>query len=141
MSLTDPTIIDRLKAWPYWKVTAVGVGLLILIGFVAFTVDRCGKSRDQKDTDEKKAAINANVAEIGNITNQITNLEVRREGLKEGVNRDMQDLQKDIYGREEAKREANQALANFQRAIDSNSNVNRSAEDLERVLRNLDGDR
>lgn len=85
-----------------------------------------------------KEAINANVAEIGNITNQIANLELKREGLKEGVNRDMQDLQKEIFGREEIKTEANQALANYHKAVNANSNVDRTAEDLEDVLRRLD---
>ena len=138
MSLENPNLLERIQSWPYLKVTAVGVALIVLIGLVAFTVDRCGTWREQRDTDKRKAAINANVAEIGNLTNQIANLELKKEGLREGVNRDMQDLQKEIFGREEAKAEANKALANYQRALNTNSNVNRTAEDLEEVLRRLD---
>lgn len=138
MSLTDPTLFDRIKAWPYYRIALPIAGLVVLLLAVLFLFDRCGTWGEQKDTDKRKQAINANVQEIGNLSNQIANLEIEREGLRVGVNRDMEQLQRDLFGHEEAKREANQALANYQKALNTNSNVNRTAQDLEEVLRRLD---
>lgn len=136
MTLENPNILERLR--PHWKIIATIVGLIVVLGVVLFTIDRCSTNRDIKRTEEKKEAIKDATNQIANVSNQITQLEIEREGLRANVNRDMQQLQKDVFGREEAKREANQALANFMNAVNANTNVDRTAEDLERILRELD---
>jgi hypothetical protein len=137
MSLESPNFIERLGDWPYWKITAIGVGLLVLIGFVAFAVDRCGTWSDNRSDRKTKEQIANTAKEIANISNTISNLELQKAEKQGELRRDMEQLQTDLKDREDAKAETNAALANFQKAVSSNSNVNRTAEDLEEVLRRL----
>ena len=138
MSLENPTILERISAWPYAKVTAAGVGLLILIGLVAFGIDRCGKWNESRADRKTKEQIANTAKEIANISNTISNLELQKAEKQGELNRDMEQLHSDLADREDAKAETNAALANFQKAVNSNSNVNRTAEDLEEILRRLD---
>lgn len=138
MSLLEPNWYDKLKAWPYFKLAALVAGLIAVIGFGLFVVDRCDSySANRKDKAAKDKIANT-AKEIANISNVISNLEVQKAEKAGELNRDMEQLQKDIFGRDEAKAETNAALANFQKAVNANSNVNRSAEDLERILRELE---
>lgn len=132
MSLIEPNFFLRYKTWLIYG----GLGIL-LIGVALFLYD-CGenawfKSKVQKQKDEIKAETN----KIANISSQIIELEKEKAAATANVNAAAEQLQKDIFGREELKTEANQALANFQRAANSNLNVNRSAEDLEKILERL----
>lgn len=136
MSLTEPTLLDRVR--PHWKLIAVIAGLLVVLGLVLWlfaSVDNWSFNRGQRKTKEQIA----NTAkEIANIQTQITDLEKQKAEKQGELHRDMEQLQKEIYGREEAKQATNAALANFQNAVNSNSNVDRTAEDLERILREVE---
>lgn len=136
MSLESPTFFE--KAWQQKRLIGIVLACMAGLGLFLWIIAYQGSCSFRRGQNKTKEAINANIAEIGNLTNQITNLEIKREGVREGVKGDMQDLQRDIYGREEAKREANQALANYQRAVNANSNIDRTAEDLNRILRELE---
>ncbi len=136
MSLTEPNIIDKIR--PHWKLIGIALGLLFVLGLVLWlfaTYDSWSFNRGQRKTKDK---IVNTAQEIANIQTQIGELEKAKAEKHGELQRDMEQLQRDIYGREEAKQTTNAALANFNRAVASNSNVNRTAEDLERILRELD---
>jgi biopolymer transport protein ExbB/TolQ len=136
MSLENPTWIERAIQHKRWLIYG-GLGLLLVL--VALFLYQCGddylfKSKVQKQKDE----IANSVDEIRDISNQIANLQEQKAGKVAEINAATEQLEKDIFGREEVKAEVNQALANFQRAINSNSNVNRTAEDIEKILEKLE---
>lgn len=135
MSLENPTIFE--KAMQHKKLLIYGALAILLIG-LATGLYSCGsdyffKSKVQKQKDEI-----ANTAkEIGNISNQIANLEHKKIEATANINALAANLDRDLFGREEAKTEANEALANFHKSVNANLDVNRSAEDLERILEKL----
>lgn len=138
MSLESPTLFERVTAWPHFKLVVLIAGLIAVIGFGLFVVDRCDSYSAKRKDQAAKDKIANTAKEIANISNVISNLEVQKAEKRGELNRDMEQLQDNLFGLEEKKAETNAALANFQRAVNSNSNVNRSAEDLEEVLRRLD---
>lgn len=137
MTLEQPNLIERVLKWPYLKLTLTGVGLLAVIGGTLFVIDRCGSYRDRRDIDIKKEAIVNKAQEIANIQTTIANLSEQKAEKQGELKRDVEQLQKDVYGREDTKAETNAALANFNRAVNSNSNANVTAEDLKRILERL----
>lgn len=116
-----------------WVIVAAVVGLGLL-AYLLTSVDSC---RFQSKQDKLKANVNTAIKEIGNINSQIANLNEKKAEVKEGIKRDTEDLVNSIEGHEAAKKEANQALANYQAAVNSNSNVDRSAEDILKKLEEL----
>jgi chromosome segregation ATPase len=136
VSLIEPNIIDTLKR--YKTVLVVGGLGLLLVGVALFLYD-CGEGAWFRSKVEKQKEEIANTAkEIANVSNQITELERKKEGLRVNVNTATEELQRDIFGREEAKEEANKAIANFERSVNANANIDRSIEDMERVLEKLE---
>jgi hypothetical protein len=136
MSLENPTILERAIQHKKFLVFG-GLGLL-LVGTALFLY-QCGgdyafKSKVQKDKD----AIANTAKEIANISNTIVNLELQKESLKTNVNAATEQLQKDLFGHEDAKKETNQALGNFQKAVNANANIDRTLEDLNKALERLD---
>ena len=135
MSLESPTLFEKALQHKRWII--YGVLGLVLLGLVLFLY-QCGsdyvfKSKVQKQKDE----IVDQTKEIANISNQIVELEKTKAGKLAEVNAATEQLNKDLFGREEVKAEANQALANFHKSVNANLDVNRSAEDLERILEKL----
>lgn len=116
-----------------WITVAAIVGLGVLL-YLLTSVDSC---RFQSKQDKLKANVNTAIQEIGNINTQIANLNERKAEVKEGIKRDTEDLVKSIDGHEEAKKATNAALANYANAVNSNSNVDRSAEDILKKLEEL----
>ena len=136
MSLIEPNIIDTLKRYKTYLVIG---GLAVLLVGAALFLYSCGddylfKSKVQKD----KEAIANTAQEIANVSKEIANLQLQKEGLKANLNTATEQLHKDVFGHEEAKKESNQALANLQKAIETNSNVDRTVEDLNRALERLE---
>jgi small-conductance mechanosensitive channel len=136
MSLTDPTFLDAIRPYKTWLI--YGALAIVLIG-IALGLYSCGdeylfKSKLQKDKDAIKTETN----QIANITSEIHELEKTKAAAQANVNAATAQLEKDIFGREELKKETNQALANFQKAVNANANIDRTAEDLKRVLDKLD---
>lgn len=138
MSLEDPNKLEKFIAWPYWKVTLAGIGVLVLIGAIAGAIAWFDDWRFERSTKKKKQEIANTAREIANTNAQIGNLLIKQGELRGKLERDTEDLQRNIYGLEDAKVATNQALGNLDRALNTNSNVNRSVADLDDVLRRLD---
>lgn len=114
------------------------VALAIALGiFALFLTDKCGTYHTQRSIDKKTAEIANNMKEISNIDKQISELEGNKAAKKEQIEKDTLELTNTLLMREEDKVATNQALANYNAALRSNSNVNATAEDLERQLRRL----
>lgn len=132
-----------MNIWPpyttqVWKIIGGCVGGLIVLGFVLFTFDKCGTWRENRSTKKDKEKIANTVNEIANISNQISNLEIQKAEKQGELKRDVEILANQTFGLEEAKKETNAALSNFNKALQANSNVNATAEDFRRILEKLD---
>lgn len=136
MSLENPTLLERAIQHKKWLIYG-GLGLLLILA--ALFLYQCGddyifKSKVQKEKD----AIANDLKEIANKSNQITELEKEKAALTANVNTATQELTNSLFGLEDAKKETNQALANLQKAVNSNSNVDRTVEELNKILEKLD---
>lgn len=136
MSLENPTLVEKALQHKKWLIYG-GLGLLLIL--VALFLYQCGdeylfKSKIQKQKD----GIASELKEIGNISNQIANLQEKKAAAAANVNTATQELHKDLFGLDEAKKESNQALANLQKAVNANSNVDRTVEDLNKILEKLE---
>lgn len=135
MSLESPTFLEKLIAN---KPMMIGIACLAALLVLAWIFAGISDWRFERGVGKKKREVNAKVEQIANIQTQITELEKEKATTQGELNRDMEELQKNVYGLEDAKEESNRALANFNRAVNSNSNVNATAEDLKRVVEKLD---
>lgn len=120
-----------------WKILgglAAGVLLLVLI---LFAVDKVSNWRTNRDINKQKQKIANTVTEIGTIKDQISSLEQQKAEKQGELQRDVETLANQTYGLEDAKKETNAALANYNRALQTNSNVNATAEDLQRLVDKL----
>lgn len=121
-----------------WKIIGGVVGGLVLLALILFAASRISNWWTDRGIRKDKAKIANTVNEIANISNQIGNLEIQKAEKQGELKKDIEDLQNQTIGREEAKKESNAALANFNAALKSNSNVNATAEDIQKALDKLD---
>jgi biopolymer transport protein ExbB/TolQ len=114
------------------------IGLCILLIGSTLYLTQCGENlyfwHGVKGT---QANINAAITEISNINGQIANLQVKKTELQVNINADTQALANQVYGREEIKTEVNKTLANYQKSVNANSNVNATTEDFQKALDKL----
>lgn len=138
MSLENPNIIEKIRAWPYLRIALTIAGLIVLIGLVLFVIDRCDAYRTKKGTDATTKEIVNIAVERANVNAQIGNLKLKEAELGGKLEGLQEQLTDEVFGLEEVKKETNAAIANYNKALNTNSNVNRSIEDLENVLRRLE---
>lgn len=120
-----------------WKIIAGCAAGVVLIGVVLLAVDKISNWNTNRDFNNRKQKIANTVTEINDLKAKQANL-AEQEAEKRGeLKRDVEDLANQTYGREDIKRETNAALANYNKAVQSNSNVDATAEDLQRALDKL----
>lgn len=135
MSLENPTTFERITAWPHFKLVALIAGLIAVIGFGLFVVDRCDSYSAKRTTDKKRANVNtaidqlkqanANVAAAQKeLANATANVAVAADDYLEATN--VTD------GTREA---VNAAIERQKQAANVNRNVN--AQDVEEAMRGL----
>lgn len=120
------------------KLIAIALGLVLLVGVIFWISDSYGTWSFGRGQNKAKEQIANTAKEIANIQTEIANLENRKSEKQGELKRDTEALSNSLFGLEEAKKETNAAIANFQKAVNNNSNVNRSLEDLDKVLEKLE---
>jgi hypothetical protein len=120
----------------FW-LTIIGLALLLL--FVAGYLTQCGGNwMFWRGVKKDKQAIANQMQQADAVRSEIGNLQNVNAQIQTNINADTQALANQVYGREEIKAQTDQALANYQKAVNANSNVDKAAEDLNRVLEKLD---
>lgn len=119
------------------RIILIVLGLIALLGLIFFTMKSCQDAGDKSYKDKRIEAINGNLKEIANIESQIQQLEGQKIEKKKQIEEDTKDLANTLAVREDQKAETNQALANFNAAVKANTNVDVSADDLIRRLKEL----
>lgn len=136
MSLPEPNKFEKLMAWPYLKVTAIGVGLLVLIGIVAFTFESCGDWRFWREIDKKKANVNAAIDQVKAINANIAAEKKAEAEALANVKVAADDYLEATNATDGAREAVNQSLERMKKAANTNSgNVN--ARDVEEAMRGL----
>jgi hypothetical protein len=136
MSLENPNKFEKLMAWPYLKVTAVGVGLLIVIGLVAFGVEKCGDWRFDRSIDRKKANVNAAVNELKAVNANIAAEKKTEQEIIANIKVHTDDYLEAVNTTDGTREAVNAAIERMKLAANSNrGNVN--AADVEEVMRGL----
>jgi hypothetical protein len=139
MSLENPTFLEKATAIAFSKTGLLILGLIIVLVGSALYITDCGSSYFfNRGVDKLKANVNAAINDAANIKQQEANLEQKKIEANANVNAAVSDLQRQTYGHEQDKAITNQALANFNKALASNSNIDRTAEDLKRQIERLD---
>ena len=143
MSLESPTKIERLVAWigkasPRRRMLVYTVLGLVLIVAVLFGVQKCSDWRFDRGVRKDKQKIANTLGEIANIKSEQANLALQEAEKRGELKKDMEDLANKTFGRDEAKQAANAALANFNAALASNSNVDRTSDDILKKLEELE---
>jgi hypothetical protein len=112
-----------------------GLALLLILGWYLLTVGETWYGNRQ--IDKLKANVNAALQDAANLKKEEANLEVRKVEANANVNAAVSDLQQQTFGHEQDKAETNKALANFNKAMVTNGDINRTAEDLKRQAERL----
>lgn len=117
-----------------WVIVALAAILIIS----AMYMTDCGSNWSfNRGVNKQKQVIANNLDQIRAANAQIANLEQQKAAAQANINAAVQDYQKATYGLDNAKTETNQALANLNSAIKSNSNIDRSADDVLKALEKL----
>lgn len=136
MSLPEPNKFEQLMAWPYLKVTAVGVGLLIVIGLVAFAFESCGDWRFGREIDRKKANVNAAIDQVKAINANIAAEKKAEAEALANVKVAADDYLEATNATDGAREAVNASVERMKQAANTNrGNVN--AADVENALRGL----
>lgn len=120
------------------KIVFIVIGLVIVLGITALWMTDCG-SNWAFNRGQSKLAANANAAieQAANVKKDEANLQLTKAGVNANLNNAIEDMQQNVYGREEAKKEVNAALANYNKALASNTNVDVTAEQLKAAVERL----
>ena len=120
------------------KLTAIVAGLIALLIFGWWLITTLEAWYGQRQINKDKQAIVNKTQEIVNVQTNINAMQANRDEkigeLKVLTNSYVNASNVDAR----AQAEANQALANLAKAVNSNSNVNASVDDLNKKLDNLD---
>lgn len=139
MSLESPTrlekAIEAVKGFSHWRILGVCVGLLILLGLVLFTADRCGTWSTNRKNEQIKTNVNTALANIAEREKTIANLKQQQAVETEAVKRETVEYMEAANYTDETKRDINRALGNLANAAKSNGNI--SVRELEDKLRGL----
>jgi heme/copper-type cytochrome/quinol oxidase subunit 1 len=139
MSLENPTkiekMIEALKTFNHWRIVGALAGILIVVGFVLFTVDACGDWSENRKREKLKANVNAALTNIATREKAIANLKERQAIEVEAVNRHTREYIDAQNYTDSTRSEVNKALANMANAAKANGNV--SVKELEEKLRGL----
>jgi len=135
MSLVNPGIVDTLKA-NKGKI-AIVAGVLVLIGLSLWGYQGVQNWRFNSKQEKLQGNINAALQDAANVKQQAANLDVKRVEAQANVNAAVKEYQNAVFGLDDAKRETNQALANYQKAVNANGNINATADDVLKAIDKL----
>jgi len=110
--------------------------VILILLYLAFTHTEVWWAN--RTNQKAKDKIANTVANIANINAQVANLQLQDAEQRGELKKDVETLQTQTFGREDAKKETNAALANFNKALASNSNVNATQDDIQKALDKLD---
>lgn len=139
MSLDNPNLIERTitAMTPHKRIIVyVCLGLFALLLFL-FLTDKLGSKWWDRGVRKEKQKIENTINEIKEIKAQQEALAIQEAEKRGELKKDVETLANATYGREEAKREANNALANYNKIVNSGANVNATLDDLSNVLEKL----
>ncbi len=136
MSLISPTIWTQILVHKRLIGIALAciAGLLLLLYLFA-GIDACNFNRGQNT---RKEAVNAALEEIKVIESNINAEKLKANQLIEQIKVDTAGHLDSINATDAARLETNKALANLEAARTANRNSNVTAEQLERLLNELD---
>jgi hypothetical protein len=138
LSLTDPTIADKIRALPNnVKMISGCIALLILICAALFGIDRYDHYRSQRAIDKARANVNAALADVNVAKQVVANDRVNEAVAVEQVKQAANDVLAASNASEAAKTETNKALANYAASVNANVQGT-TANDLQRKLDALD---
>lgn len=141
MSLDNPTRIEKLISW--WKgfshkdVVIYCVLALLLFAGALWGISKLSTGWQDRGIRKEKQKIKNTINEIKDIKAQQEALAIQEAEKRGELKVDLETLSNATYGREEAKREANNALANYNKIVNSGANVNATLDDLSNVLEKL----
>jgi tetratricopeptide (TPR) repeat protein len=134
---------EWLKPYLTTKVVLTVVGLLVLLGLTAWALQSCGDTLFNHGIDKKKANVNAGLANVANIEQNIgehekaiANLKEAQAAEKQNVNALTQDYLDSANVAGDKRAEAQKALANLDAAHNANA-TNVAVKDLEEKLKGL----
>lgn len=120
---------------PVRRVMFYGLGVLFVIGFVLFVMDRCTSWRSTREADKLKANVNAAIANIEARNAVIANLKeqqaVETQQLKDAAEQYLESQNSTNSAREET----NKAIERMKNAANGNGNV--SVKEFEEKLKGL----
>lgn len=140
MSLDSPTKFDKfiesVKGFKHWNIVLILVGILVLVGGIFFVIDGVGSWWTGRGNNKRQANINALISNIATKEGTIANLQTEIAIEKSHLVEETQEHLKDVNATVEAKTETNKALANLEKAKNTNT-TNSSVQDLEKILEKL----
>jgi hypothetical protein len=134
--------IDWSSVWTSIKdnkkvilIAALVLGLVLLFFFLS---DRVGDAWFGRSVDKQKAAIANKIDRKVEVQKEIEALQSEKDQLSGEIKADTEQLVEDLQVREDLKKETNQALANLDKVAHSNTDIDRSAQEVKDLLDKLE---
>lgn len=135
MTLTDPTWIEKQS--PRTKAIAFCAVLLVIIGGILFTVHTVRNYRARKQIEQGIANVNAAMKQVANAQMVVGGDKVAENRAVEDFKESANTVIEASTATDEAKAEANAAVANFIATKNANRPTGTTEEDLKRKLEAL----
>lgn len=126
------------SAKTHWKLIAIVAAVLVAIGLWFFASDRISDYLADRRAAKVKEAVEAKTVEKQQIELQIQELEKKKARIDGEIIVETEELQKDLVVSEDLKKQADEALANYKKAVETKSDTDRSAQDLIDALKRLE---
>lgn len=141
MSLDNPNKIEKVISWwksyPHKDIVMYCILALILFAGALWAISVFSSKWQDRQIKTGKEKVENTLKEIANIKAEKDRLDVQEAEKRGELKVDLETLSNATYGRNEAKKEADKALANYDQALKTNTNVNATAEDLKNILEKL----
>lgn len=121
------------KKW----IILIGSVLVLLAGWF-FLWDAASDWWWKRTAAKTKAAIETKVEEKKQIEQQIQNLQLEKARIDGEIIVETEELNKDLVVNEDLKKQADVALENYKKAVETKSDTDRSAQDLIDALKKLE---
>jgi hypothetical protein len=121
-----------------WYTILCLVVALVVLALVLFLSDRCGGYFASHDIGKARANVNAGLSEVNAAKQGVANDRVDEAVALDHVKQAANEVIAASNATDQAKTEANKALANYQIAVNANVPTGTTAEDLQRKLEALD---
>lgn len=122
----------------HWKILAIVGAIVVAFGVWFFAADQISDYLADRRAKKVRESVEQKELEKKDLQVQITELEKKKAQLDGEIIAETEELNKDLEVLPDLKKQADEALANHKKAVETKSDTDRTAQDLIDALKRLE---